>query len=186
MSTAAQRDPPGRFPWSMCVARVRNGLVPVSLRQVFEKIRRLVSPTMPFVNLPGTHKSRWGDELTTEKMKECVWLRPAVVAQSARPCDSFLHSSPDVSLRCTTQNAKRRTGLSYGDSTPRNFTKTFAKGHVWSDFGCSERGHGGCFRSWIPWRRPGNVAQFSRANLLAPPSKACGLVSMRCFLLFVP
>ena len=63
------------------VARVRNGFVPASRRQVFEKIRHLVSPTMPFVNLPETHKSRWGDELTAEKMKECVWLRPEAVAQ---------------------------------------------------------------------------------------------------------
>jgi ATP-dependent DNA ligase len=63
------------------VARVRNGFVPASRRQVFEKIRHLVSSTMPFVNLPDTHKSRWGDELTAEKMKECVWLRPEAVAQ---------------------------------------------------------------------------------------------------------
>jgi DNA ligase D-like protein (predicted ligase) len=56
------------------VARVRNGFVPASRRQVFEKIRPLASPTMPFVNLPDTHKFRWGDELTAEKMKECVWL----------------------------------------------------------------------------------------------------------------
>jgi len=63
------------------VARVRNGFVPASRRQVFEKIRSLVSPTMPFANLPDTHKSRWGDGLTAEKMKECVWLRPEAVAQ---------------------------------------------------------------------------------------------------------
>ena len=63
------------------VARVKNGFVPASRRQVFEKIRHLASPTMPFVNLPDTHKSRWGDELTAEKMKECVWLRPEAVAQ---------------------------------------------------------------------------------------------------------
>jgi bifunctional non-homologous end joining protein LigD len=63
------------------VARVRNGFVPASRRQVYEKIRGLVSPTMPFANLPDTHKSRWGDELTAEKMKECVWLRPEAVAQ---------------------------------------------------------------------------------------------------------
>ncbi len=63
------------------VARVRNGFVPASRRQVFERIRHLVSPTMPFANLPDTHKSRWGDELTAEKMKECVWLRPETVAQ---------------------------------------------------------------------------------------------------------
>jgi bifunctional non-homologous end joining protein LigD len=65
----------------MYVARVRNGFVPASRRQVFEKIHRLVSPTMPFANLPDTHKSRWGDELTAEKMKECIWLRPEAVAQ---------------------------------------------------------------------------------------------------------
>jgi bifunctional non-homologous end joining protein LigD len=63
------------------VARVRNGFVPASRRAVFEKIRHLVSPTMPFANLPDTHKARWGDELTAEKMKECVWLRPDAVAQ---------------------------------------------------------------------------------------------------------
>jgi hypothetical protein len=62
-------------------ARVRNGFVPASRRQVFENIRPPVSSTMPFVNLPDTHKSRWGDELTAEKMKECVWLRPDTVAQ---------------------------------------------------------------------------------------------------------
>jgi DNA ligase D-like protein (predicted ligase) len=63
------------------VARVRNGFVPASRRHIFEKIRLLASPTMPFANLPDTHKSRWGDELTAEKMKECVWLRPEAVAQ---------------------------------------------------------------------------------------------------------
>jgi ATP-dependent DNA ligase len=63
------------------VARIRNGFVPVSRRQVFERIRHLVSPTMPFANLPDTHKSRWGDELTAEKMKKCVWLRPEAVVQ---------------------------------------------------------------------------------------------------------
>jgi ATP-dependent DNA ligase len=64
----------------MYVARVRNGFLPASRRQVFEKIRHLVSPTMPFANLPDTHKSRWSDELTAEKMKECTWLRPEAVA----------------------------------------------------------------------------------------------------------
>jgi ATP dependent DNA ligase C terminal region len=67
------------------VARVRNGFVPASRRQVFEKIRHLVSPTMPFANLPDTHKARWGDELTAEKMEECAWLRPEAVAHIKIP-----------------------------------------------------------------------------------------------------
>ena len=65
----------------MYVARVRNGFVPALRRQVFERIRGLVSSTMPFVNLPDEHPSRWGENLTAEKMKECVWLRPEAVAQ---------------------------------------------------------------------------------------------------------
>ena len=36
---------------------------------------------MPFANLQHMQKFRWGDELTAEKMKECVWLRPEAIAQ---------------------------------------------------------------------------------------------------------
>jgi len=62
-------------------ARVRNGFVPMQRQQIFKNIRGLVSPQMPFANLPDQHPSRWGDNLTAEKMKECVWLRPQAVAQ---------------------------------------------------------------------------------------------------------
>jgi DNA ligase D-like protein (predicted ligase) len=63
------------------VARVRNGFVPQTRRRVFERIRDLTSPDMPFVNLPDKGPSRWGENLTAEKMKKCVWLRPEAVAQ---------------------------------------------------------------------------------------------------------
>jgi bifunctional non-homologous end joining protein LigD len=63
------------------VARVRNGFVPASRRQVFEKLRSLVIPQCPFVNLPETHRSRWGEGLTAEDMKKCAWTRPELVAQ---------------------------------------------------------------------------------------------------------
>jgi ATP-dependent DNA ligase len=63
------------------VARTRNGFVPASRRSVFDKLRRLVVPDCPFVNLPETRKARWGEALTAEKMKKCVWVRPEVVAQ---------------------------------------------------------------------------------------------------------
>ncbi|HET6143875.1 MAG TPA: hypothetical protein VFE02_10220 [Candidatus Acidoferrales bacterium] len=58
------------------VARVRAGLVPSSRREVFEKLRPLVTGKCPFVNLPEKGKSRWGAGLTAEKMKQCVWVRP--------------------------------------------------------------------------------------------------------------
>jgi DNA ligase D-like protein (predicted ligase) len=63
------------------VARTRNGFVPVQRREIFQKLRGLVSSKMPFVNLPDKHPSRWGESLTAEKMKQCVWLRPQMVAQ---------------------------------------------------------------------------------------------------------
>jgi ATP-dependent DNA ligase len=49
--------------------------------QVFDKLRPLVTPNCPFVNLPETHKERWGDGLTADDMKKCVWVRPELVAQ---------------------------------------------------------------------------------------------------------
>jgi hypothetical protein len=41
------------------------------------------SPSVGYVavNLPDKHESRWGESLTAEKMKKCVWLRPEAVAQ---------------------------------------------------------------------------------------------------------
>jgi ATP-dependent DNA ligase len=63
------------------VARTRNGFVPASRRQVFSKLKHLVTPTCPFVNLPETRRSRFGEELNTEKMKKAIWLRPESVAQ---------------------------------------------------------------------------------------------------------
>jgi DNA ligase D-like protein (predicted ligase) len=63
------------------VARTRNGFVPSSRRQVFSKLKHLVTPTCPFVNLPETRRSRFGEELNAEKMKKAVWLRPEAVAQ---------------------------------------------------------------------------------------------------------
>ena len=63
------------------VARTRNGFVPASRHRVFEKLRPLVTPKCPFVNLPETRKARWGAALTAEKIKKCVWVRPDVVAQ---------------------------------------------------------------------------------------------------------
>jgi DNA ligase D-like protein (predicted ligase) len=62
-------------------ARVRAGFVPATRREVFEKIKALTISKCPFVNLPEKQAGRWGQGLTTEKMKECVWLRPEAVAR---------------------------------------------------------------------------------------------------------
>jgi DNA ligase D-like protein (predicted ligase) len=62
-------------------ARVRAGLVPATRREVFERIKHLKTPRCPFANLPELTAGRWGQGLTAEKMKECVWLKPQAVAQ---------------------------------------------------------------------------------------------------------
>jgi len=63
------------------VARVRNGFVPASRRQVFERLRSLEVPDCAFANLPETRKGRWSDGLTAEEMRKCLWVRPELVAQ---------------------------------------------------------------------------------------------------------
>ena len=55
-------------------ARVRAGFVPATRREVFNKIKHLETAKCPFANLPETAAGRWGQGLTAEKMKECVWL----------------------------------------------------------------------------------------------------------------
>ena len=62
------------------VARTRNGFTPATRVQLFKKFKPLESPDCPFVNLPETKRGRWGQGLTKDKMKECVWLKPVLVA----------------------------------------------------------------------------------------------------------
>jgi len=63
------------------VARVRNGFVPASRRQVFARLKPLLTPKCPFANLPERHKGRWGEGLTAADMDKCVWVRPEIVAR---------------------------------------------------------------------------------------------------------
>jgi hypothetical protein len=41
-------------------ARVRNGFVPLTRRQVFERIKSLETAKCSFVNLPEKEAGRWG------------------------------------------------------------------------------------------------------------------------------
>jgi DNA ligase D-like protein (predicted ligase) len=62
-------------------ARVRAGFVPATRREVFAKIKDLTTTKCPFANLPEKQAGRWGQGLTVDKMKECIWLRPESVAR---------------------------------------------------------------------------------------------------------
>jgi len=63
------------------VARVRNGFVPALRVKVFEHFQKLEIKSCPFSNLPQRDKGRWGQGLTVDKMAECRWLKPQLVAQ---------------------------------------------------------------------------------------------------------
>jgi ATP-dependent DNA ligase len=63
------------------VARVRNGFVSASRRQLFEKLKLLVISKCPFVNLPEKYRSRWGERMTVDEMNKCVWFKAKLVAQ---------------------------------------------------------------------------------------------------------
>jgi ATP-dependent DNA ligase len=45
-------------------------------RMVYEKVKPLITDKCPFVNLPETG----GEILDAEKVKQCVWVRPKLVA----------------------------------------------------------------------------------------------------------
>jgi bifunctional non-homologous end joining protein LigD len=64
-------------------ARVRARLVPTSRRELYQKLKPLIVQTCPFVNLPEATPGRWGQGLTTAKMKERVWVKPKLVANSS-------------------------------------------------------------------------------------------------------
>ena len=62
-------------------ARVRAGFVPATRKEIFAQIKDLKTEQCPFVNLPEKAAGRWGQGLTKEKMKECIWLRPEAVVR---------------------------------------------------------------------------------------------------------
>lgn len=73
-------------------AKVRNSFVPQLRREVAAKFNGLQINTCPFTNLPEKKRTQWA--LTKEEMKNCVWLKPELVAQV-----EFTEWTPDGHLR---------------------------------------------------------------------------------------
>jgi DNA ligase D-like protein (predicted ligase) len=73
-------------------AKVRNGFVPLVRREVASRFNGLEIDTCPFANLPEKKRTQWA--LTKEEMKNCVWLKPELVAQI-----EFTEWTPDGHLR---------------------------------------------------------------------------------------
>jgi DNA ligase D-like protein (predicted ligase) len=82
------------------VGKVRNGFVPRLRQEVYRRFKGSETTRCPFVNLPEKRRTMWA--LTAEQMKECVWLRPQLVAQiefTEWTADGHLRHSRFVGLR---------------------------------------------------------------------------------------
>jgi DNA ligase D-like protein (predicted ligase) len=81
-------------------AKVRNGFVPQLRRDVATKFKGLQIDSCPFANLPEKKRTQWA--LTKEEMKNCVWLKPELVAQiefTEWTLDGHLRHSKFVAFR---------------------------------------------------------------------------------------
>lgn len=66
--------------------------MPQVRREVYRKFKGLETGTCPFVNLPEKKRTKWA--LTREELKNCIWLKPELVAQI-----EFAEWTPDGHLR---------------------------------------------------------------------------------------
>jgi ATP-dependent DNA ligase len=73
-------------------AKLRNGFVPRVRQEVYQRFKGLETDTCPFTNLPEKKRTQWA--LTKEEMKNCVWLKPKLVAQI-----EFTEWTPDNHVR---------------------------------------------------------------------------------------
>jgi len=61
--------------------KVRQGFNPGGRARLLKHLKPLVSSRCPFVNLPTSQKSHFGEGITLEEMAELCWLKPQLVAQ---------------------------------------------------------------------------------------------------------
>lgn len=61
--------------------KVRQGFRPALRRALVRELKPLVTDQCPFVNLPTSKKSHFGEGITAEEMTKLVWLKPRLVAQ---------------------------------------------------------------------------------------------------------
>jgi bifunctional non-homologous end joining protein LigD len=98
-------------------AKVRNGFVPRTRREVAKNFAGLESDCCPFANLPEKRRTQWA--LTRGEMKNCIWLKPALIAQI-----EFVEWTPDGHLR-----AAKFVGLR-DDKNAREIVREGSKGSI--------------------------------------------------------
>jgi bifunctional non-homologous end joining protein LigD len=93
----------------VCAGKVRSGFTPHLRIEVFRALRPLEATRCPFVNLPSTKTSHWGEGITAEEMATLHWVKPLRVAEV-----SFAEWTRDGSLRHAAFVGLR------GDKSPRD------------------------------------------------------------------
>src|SRR5436190_7479448 len=74
--------------------KVRAGFMPASRAEVFRRIAPDQTPRCPFVNLPSSASSHWGEGITEEEMTKLRWVKPRHVVEV-----SFVEWTRDGNLR---------------------------------------------------------------------------------------
>jgi DNA ligase D-like protein (predicted ligase) len=74
--------------------KVRAGFTPASRADVFRRIVRDQAPRCPFVNLPSSATSHWGEGISEKEMTKLGWLAPRHVVEV-----SFVEWTRDGNLR---------------------------------------------------------------------------------------
>jgi len=82
--------------------RVRAGFTPHMRAEVMRRIADHSTARCPFVDLPNTGKSHWGEGITEEDMKALRWVKPKVVVEIGFvgwAVDGLLRHSTFVGIR---------------------------------------------------------------------------------------
>jgi bifunctional non-homologous end joining protein LigD len=95
--------------------KVRQGFNPAVRRRLMKEMEPLRATTCPFVNLPSSRKSHFGEGITADEMSQLRWLKPALVAQI-----SFTEWTSYGMLRHATFEGLR------DDKNPRQITREVA------------------------------------------------------------
>ena len=65
----------------VCTGKVGTGFDTTTLRALHARLEKLHRPDCPFANLPATRASRFGQGLTASALRDCHWVKPALVCQ---------------------------------------------------------------------------------------------------------
>jgi bifunctional non-homologous end joining protein LigD len=74
--------------------KVRAGLTPPVRTQLFARLRRMEIDRCPFVDLPNSRTSHWGEGIGAQEMATLRWVRPELVVEV-----SFVEWTRDEHLR---------------------------------------------------------------------------------------